>query len=92
MFARFYEIVAQIPRGKVASYGQIAAMAGCPRGARTVGWAMRGAPDALNLPCHRVVYADGRLAPGFIEQRDLLQGEGVTFTADGRVEMRCCAW
>ncbi|MGE5560489.1 MAG: MGMT family protein [Chloroflexota bacterium] len=92
LFDRFYGIVAQIPKGRVASYGQVAAMAGCPRGSRTVGWAMRAVPAGLDLPCHRVVYADGRLAPGFVEQRDLLESEGVTFTPDGRVDMKRCAW
>ncbi len=87
-----YEIVAQIPKGKVISYGAIAARLGKPRGAREVGWAMKNCPEGL--PWQRVVMADGVVAGGGHAEmrRGLLEGEGVEFTADGRVDMRVCMW
>lgn len=95
LFARIYRIVACIPRGKVATYGQIAAAIGMPRAARTVGWAMWSVPRDLDLPCHRVVNRRGEMAPEHIfggadRQRALLLAEGVAFTPDGRVDMKRC--
>lgn len=86
-FAQVYRMVAQIPRGKVASYGQIARMLGRPRAAREVGWAMRRCPDAY--PWQRVVRSDGSIAGGEYAQirRALLEAEGVAFLPDGRVDM-----
>lgn len=95
-FSRVYELVAQIPRGKVATYGLIAEMLGNPRAARTVGWAMRATPKHLKLPCHRVIMSTGALAPEGIfgpgVQRALLEAEGVVFTETGRVDMERCLW
>ena len=97
-FERTYELVRQIPEGRVASYGQIARMLGEPRKARFVGFAMHSSPGvAGGVPCHRVVFKDGKLAPGFAfggpgAQRSLLEGEGITFLPDGRVDMAACAW
>jgi methylated-DNA-protein-cysteine methyltransferase-like protein len=95
-FKQVYQIVAQIPKGKVASYGQIAALLGEPRHARIVGWAMHDAPKELNLPCHRVVNKSGKLSPGYIfgpgEQRILLEKEGVTFLEDGHIDMNKYLW
>ena len=96
-FSKVYEIVAKIPEGKVATYGQIAAMPGSPRNARVVGWAMRAAPGSLNLPCHRVIDREGNMAPGYAFggaeiQRDLLEQEGVPFKPDGRVDLKRCLW
>lgn len=96
-FKEVYEIVAQIPAGKVASYGQIAAMLGNPRAARTVGWAMASSPSHLHLPCHRVVNKAGRLSPdpvfgGYEVQRADLEAEGVIFKPDGRIDMKKCLW
>ena len=87
-----YEIVAQIPPGKVIAYGQIARMLGFPRGARQVGWAMRNCPD--DLPWQRVVMADGAIAGGGYAtlRRELLEGEDVAFLSDGRVDMALCGW
>lgn len=81
---RVYEQVCRIPRGSVATYGQIAALAGNPRNARVVGYALHGNPRPGIIPCHRVVFRDGSLAPGFAfggpeRQRELLEDEGVTF-------------
>ena len=97
-FDRAYDLVRQIPEGRVASYGQIARMMGEPRKARFVGFAMHESPGvAGGVPCHRVVFKDGRLAPGFAfggpgAQRALLEAEGVGFLADGRVDMARYEW
>lgn len=85
-----YAIVAQIPRGRVATYGQLALMAGRPRAARQAGRAMYHAPP--NLPCHRVVNSTGRTAPGWAQQPELLREEGVTFRPNGCVDMRAHRW
>lgn len=95
LFQKVYEIVARIPEGKVATYGQIAAMLGNPRGARTIGWAMQSAPEGL--PCHRVVNKSGRLAPAYVfgsseRQRAVLEMEGVTFKEDGCIDMKKHLW
>ena len=91
-FSGVYGLVAQIPRGRVVSYGQIARELGMPRGARQVGWAMRTCPD--DLPCQRVVKADGSIAGGGYAdlRRALLEAEGVPFLPDGRVDLRACQW
>jgi methylated-DNA-protein-cysteine methyltransferase-like protein len=96
-FGRVYDMVRQIPRGAVATYGQIARLVGEPRGARLVGYALHGNPQPGVIPCHRVVFADGSLASAFAfggegVQRELLEGEGVAFLPDGRVDMRRCRW
>jgi methylated-DNA-protein-cysteine methyltransferase-like protein len=87
-----YDVVARIPHGKVASYGQIAMMLGNPRGARQVGWAMRYCPEGL--PWHRVVMADGRIAGGEHSEirRALLEEENIPFLSDSRVNMKDCGW
>lgn len=92
-----YEIVRQIPEGKVASYGQIAYMTGSWRASRAVGYALHRNPYHGKVPCHRVVFKDGGLVTGFAfggkdVQRQLLEAEGVKFTADGRVDMKKCCW
>ena len=144
-FARVYEMVRQIPEGRVATYGQVALLVGEPRKARFVGFALHANPhpwtvgeavlagmmvggsatrgngldDAPNdpsllerlpvgeprwpgdtgagVPCHRVVFADGRLASGFVfggpgVQRALLEAEGVRLLPDIRVDLRQSRW
>jgi methylated-DNA-protein-cysteine methyltransferase-like protein len=97
-FQRVYGVVRQIPRGSVTTYGQIARMIGEPRKARYVGFAMHASPGvAGGVPCHRVVFADGSLAPGFAfggadEQRCMLEDEGVAFLPSGKVDLRRCGW
>jgi len=91
-----WQQVAAIPRGMVASYGQIAQLAGMPRGARLVGPAMGLAPDSLQLPWHRVVNAQGRVSipcqsPAYQLQIDRLMDEGVV-VVDGCVDMERYAW
>ncbi len=94
---RIYEVVRQIPRGRVASYGQVAALAGNPRGARGVGFALHRNPQPGVIPCHRVVFKDGSVCTGFAfggpqVQRRMLEEEGVVFLPDGRVDMARCRW
>lgn len=96
-FTRVYEIVARIPPGKIATYGQIALLAGMPRGARVVGYAMRAAPSGRGLPCHRVVNRFGELAEEHVfgsreYQRMLLENEGVTFLGNGRIDLQRHLW
>ena len=90
-----YEIlsaVAEIPAGKVASYGQIARLIGRERNARLVGKVLRLSEYYGDYPCHRVVNHAGRTAPGFREQRMLLEAEGVSFLNSGCVDMKRCQW
>ena len=96
VFAAFLDVVRQIPAGQVATYGQIARLAGRPRCARTVGYALSDCRDPA-VPCHRVVDRLGgtkaafdRLAPG--TQRALLEAEGVPFRPDGTVDLARCQW
>ena len=103
---RVYCVVRRIPAGSVATYGQVAALAGAPRSARFVGFALHANPEPGVIPCHRVVFRDGSLAPGFAfggpeRQRALLEAEGVRFMpgsgaaagADGwRVDLDACQW
>lgn len=96
-FERVWTVAAKVPRGKVTTYGAIARALGCPGAARTVGWAMRAAPAGSRLPCHRVVNATGDLSPadafgGPGIQQSLLKSEGVTFNAQGRVDMKRYLW
>ena len=81
-FEKVYQIVRQIPKGKVATYGQIAWAAGSPRAARQVGYALHVNPQPGIIPCHRVVNRFGGLAPAFAfggvdVQAELLSAEGV---------------
>lgn len=96
-FMKVYEIAAQIPPGKVATYGQIASKLGNPMAARIVGEAMRKTPEFLNIPCHRVVNKAGAMAPGYafggdFRQREMLEKEGVVFKEDGCIDMKKCLW
>lgn len=96
-FCSVYEIVKQIPSGKVATYGQIAKMLGAPRSSRAVGYALHANPDHDKIPCHRVVNRFGGLTPAFAfggenMQRQYLEKEGVIFLQDGRVDLEKCLW
>ena len=93
---RVYAVVRVIPRGMVATYGQVAALIGAPRCARLVGYALHGNPEQGVIPCHRVVFG------GPDAQRALLEAEGVAFippkpngnAGDGgwRVDLARCQW
>lgn len=96
-FDLIYDIVRRIPRGKVATYGQIAALAGNPRLSRAVGYALHVNPDPAGIPCFRVVNREGRVSPAFAfggenRQIALLEAEGVTFTREGYVDMEKHLW
>ena len=91
-FEKIYAAVKTIPRGYVMTYGGVAALAGNPRMARVVGYALHQNPAPGDIPCHRVVNREGRLAPAFAfggeeVQRALLETEGVPFLPDGRVNL-----
>jgi len=91
-FRDVYAVVAEIPAGCVISYGEIAVLLGKSQYSRMVGRALRLVPHELDLPCHRVVNSQGRMAPGWVEQRELLIDEGVVFKAGGHVDMKRCKW
>ncbi len=85
-------IVSEIPRGKVATYQQIATLAGREKSARLVGKILSKASLYGDYPCHRVVNSVGRLVPHWQEQRDLLESEEVCFKANGCVDMKLYQW
>ena len=94
--ARIHAVVRRIPRGRVATYGQVAALAGFPRHARQVGYAMRDLPQGSDLPWHRVLNARGEVSPraavGWEDvQRDLLEQEGVELARE-RVDLVRFGW
>lgn len=96
-FENVYEAVQLIPRGKVATYGQIARMIGAPRSSRAVGYALHVNPRPGVIPCHRVVNREGRLAPAFAFggpeiQARLLESEGVRVSADFVVDLEKYIW
>jgi methylated-DNA-protein-cysteine methyltransferase-like protein len=91
-FIRIYELVRQIPRGQVGTYGQIARLAGCD--ARLVGWAMASTP-ADDIPWQRVINSQGKISLkglGAHLQRQRLEAEGIVFDERGRVDMECFGW
>ena len=96
LFERVYEYVKTVPRGKVVTYGQVAAAIGAPRCARQVGWALHVNPEPGVIPCHRVVNREGRLAPAFAfggkaVQASLLEAEGVEVVG-GYVDLNKYRW
>lgn len=91
-FEKVYAAVKLIPRGSVATYGQVAAALGNPRLARVVGYALHANPEPGIIPCHRVVKKDGSVSPAFAfgganRQVELLRAEGVAFLDETRVDM-----
>jgi len=97
-YARIYAVVRRIPRGRVATYGQVAALAGLPHAPRVPGYALHALPEGSPLPWHRVVAAGGRLTlgklspHGAVTQRLRLEKEGVRFDARGCADMERCRW
>ncbi len=85
-------VVAEIPEGKVATYGQIAQLIGRDRNARLVGKVLSMAEFYGDYPCHRVVNHAGRLVPGWQEQAELLLREGVPFKNQNHVALKRCQW
>ena len=96
-YDKVYENVKKIPEGKVATYGQIAALAGNPRWARVVGYALHVNPEPGKIPCHRVVNREGKTTPAFAFggediQRQLLESEGIVFSPNGTVDLEEYLW
>ena len=96
-YKRIYKIVRQIPAGTVATYGQVARLAGIPRHARQVGYALNTASREMKLPWHRVINARGEIskradANDEALQRYLLEEEGVEFDLNGRVSLKQYQW
>lgn len=92
---RIHRVVSRIPLGRVATYGQIARLAGLPGQARLVGYAMHAVPSGSNIPWQRVVNAKGEISiPGENgkRQRGLLEHEGVRFDARGRIPLATYQW
>ncbi|WIO73678.1 MGMT family protein [Porticoccaceae bacterium LTM1] len=93
---RIYAVLRSIPTGKVATYGQVAELAGLPRAARLVGTTLKKLPNDSTLPWHRVINAAGKISfpsehPGHTKQRGLLLSEGVLFSGD-KVNLRIYQW
>ena len=91
-FELIYDVVRKIPRGCVATYGQIATLAGNPRWSRVVGYALHVNPEPGVIPCHRVVNHAGRLVPGWEEQAEILRREGVEFKDEMHVDIKKFQW
>jgi methylated-DNA-protein-cysteine methyltransferase-like protein len=96
-YQRIWRVVARIPRGRVATYGQVAELAGLPRAARQAGYAMHALPSGSRVPWQRVVNARGEVSPrsnpgGELVQRVLLEREGVAFDARGRIDLARYGW
>lgn len=92
-----WSVVRKIPRGRVATYGQIAELAGLDGHARQVGYALHHLPDGLTVPWHRVINAQGEVSPrtggdSHELQRMLLEAEGVTFDKRGKVDLKKFRW
>jgi methylated-DNA-protein-cysteine methyltransferase-like protein len=97
-YRRIYAVVRRIPRGRVATYGQVATLAGLHGQARLVGYAMSALAETSAVPWHRVINAQGRISPragepaGSLLQRLRLEREGVAFDAGGRVSLKKFRW
>lgn len=99
-YERIWAAVKRIPRGKVATYGQIAALAGMPRHARQAGYALAATPASVKIPWHRVINAQGRISLRLKHwdsgsddmQCILLESEGIEFDASGRVDLTRFRW
>ena len=97
-YAQYWAVVRRIPRGRVATYGQVAELAGLPGRARQAGYALAALPDESDIPWHRVVNARGEVSrraggTAFEKiQRVLLEGEGVAFDAAGRIPLQRYGW
>ena len=94
---RVYECVSRVPRGRITSYGAVAAMLGTPRAARGVGWALSALPHGSAVPWWRVVNRNGEIslrnpphAPAL--QRTLLEAEGVRFSRKGSIDWKKFGW
>lgn len=91
-FSEVYDVVSQIPAGKVTTYGMVARLVGFPNHSRLVARALASLPDDHDLPCWRVVNAQGRTAPNWPDQQRLLEAEGVRFRRPGYVRLDSAGW
>ena len=94
LYSRVYAVIRRIPKGRVSTYGRIAELVGC--GARQVGYAMAALPDGTAVPWHRVINREGgistyRIGSGAL-QKKRLQKEGLRFSRDDRVNLKCHQW
>lgn len=94
---KVWDLVRTIPKGRVASYGQLATMLGAPRKARHVGYALHQTPDDLVLPWHRVINSRGEISfenrtEAYMLQRAMLEAEAVRFSEKGRIDMKKFGW
>ena len=93
---RVYAVVRRVPRGRVATYGQVARLARITNGARQAGYALHALPPHTAVPWHRVLNASGRISlgdvAGSVTQRLLLEREGIRFDAAGRVDLERYQW
>jgi len=93
VYKLIYNVIAQIPKGKVATYKQVANLAGLAGQARMVGYALNKAPDHLNLPWHRVINSQGKISYSISRgghddlQKQLLKEEGIAFSKNGVVDL-----
>jgi methylated-DNA-protein-cysteine methyltransferase-like protein len=96
-YSKIYAVVRRIPRGQVATYGEVAVLAGLPGHARQVGYALHALPDGEALPWHRVLNARGEVSPRSEPgmdglQRRILESEGVDFDERGRLDLNRYGW
>lgn len=96
-FKQIYEVVCKIPKGRVATYGTVARLAGNPHWSRVVGYALHNNPEPVIIPCHRVVNREGRVAESFAFggkdiQRQMLEQEGIVFEPDGHINLDKYGW
>lgn len=95
--AKVYALVRACPPGRVTTYGWLGAAVGLPRGARLVGWFMNETPSRLEVPAHRVINSKGELTGSWAwgkrgKMQELLESEGIVFSAEGRVDMKRYGW
>jgi methylated-DNA-protein-cysteine methyltransferase related protein len=96
-YERVYDFVRQVPRGRVVTYGQVAAWLGAPRSSRAVGYALRALTAGHDVPWHRVVNHRGQISPRYpaespMLQRLLLEDEGVCFDTQSRIDLPTYRW
>jgi methylated-DNA-protein-cysteine methyltransferase-like protein len=92
---RIHSVVSRIPKGRIATYGQIAHLAGMPRQARLVGYALHALPADTRVPWHRVVNAQGAISTpprSAARQRRLLEKEGIKFDSRARISLEAFQW
>ena len=98
LYQLIYATVRQIPKGRVATYGQVAELAGLPRHARLVGYAMYALPERTTVPWHRVINAQGKISlrddngAAASRQQQRLQREGVRFNTNGVIDLKIYRW